>query len=70
MKNNLAKRLEKVLMQDKGIDPTRILPALKADIRDILRMYADLSQDITIQIQESDTGYNIIMLASATRFKA
>ena len=68
--NNLAKRLERVLMQDKSQEPQRLLPALKSDLRDILREYAELNKDITVEIQESPDGYDIVMLASVKRFKA
>ena len=70
MKNNLAKRLERVLMQDKGVDPSKILPALKADIRDVLRMYTDISDDIMMEIEDDENGYKILMVANAYRFKA
>ena len=70
MKNNLAERLERVLMQDKSTEPQRLLPALKSDLRDIIREYSELNQDITLQVQESPDGYNIVMFASVKRFKA
>ena len=53
MKNNLAERLERVLMQDKAMEPTKLLPALKSDLRDILREYAELNEDINETIDLS-----------------
>lgn len=70
MKNNLAERLEKVLMQDKLSEPNKLLPALKSDIRDILREYSELNQDITLDVQEAEEGYNLVVFASIRRFKA
>ena len=70
MKNNLAERLEKVLMQDKSIEPNRMLPALKSDLRDILREYTELNQDITVEVEEDADGYSIIMVANVIRFRA
>ena len=70
MKNNLAQRVEKILMQDKMQRPQTLLPALRSDIRDILREYAELSQDINIEIEENESGYDIIILAKAIRFRA
>lgn len=70
MKNNLAERLERVLMQDKSVNPQNIMLVLKADLRDVLREYAELKGDITLQVQDTIDGYNIILIANATRFKA
>ncbi len=70
MKNNLAERLERVLMQDKSVNPQNIMPVLKADLRDVLREYAELKGDITLEVQDTIDGYNIILIANATRFKA
>ena len=70
MKNNLAERLERVLMQDKSIEPTKLLPALKSDLRDILREYAELNNDIDVEVIESDSGYEINLVGSIKRFKA
>lgn len=70
MKNNLAERLERVLMQDKSTEPCRVLQALKADIRDVLRQYTELSQDITLEIEENENGYSVIMVANVLRFNA
>lgn len=69
MKNNLAERLNRVLMHDKSLEPQRVLPALKSDLRDLLREYAELNKDITIEVQESDEGYDLILIASLCRFK-
>lgn len=69
MKNNLSNRLSRVLSQDKSMDPQRILPSLKSDIRDVLREYGELKNDITIEIQDNDTGYDVVMLANVIRFK-
>lgn len=70
MRNNLAERLEKVLMQDKSVEPNRLLPALKSDLRDILREYAELNEDINVEVQESPNGYEISLIGSIRRFKA
>ena len=70
MKNNLAQRLEKVLMQDKSVEPNKMLPALKSDLREVLREYTELNQDITIEIEETSGGYSLIMVANIIRFKA
>lgn len=70
MRYNLAERLERVLMQDKSVEPNRLLPALKSDLRDILREYAELNEDIEVEIQESSIGYNIVLVGSIKRFKA
>ena len=70
MKTNIAQRLERVLMQDKSVDPLKYYPALKSDIRDILREYAELHGDINLDIQEGTEGYNIVMVANIKRFKA
>lgn len=70
MKNNLAERLERVLMQDKSVNPQNVLPVLKADLRDVLREYVELKGDITLEVQDTIDGYNIILIANATRFKA
>ena len=69
MRNNLAKRLEKVLYQDKQTEPSKLVPALRSDIRDILRCYSDLVDDIVLEVEENAEGYTIIMVAKATRFK-
>ena len=68
--NNLAERLEKVLMQNKSVEPQRILPALKSDLRDILREYAELNDDIEVEIEESEFGYNVALVGSIKRFKS
>ena len=70
MKTNIAQRLEKILMQDKSVDPLKYYPALKSDIRDIIREYAELYSDINLEVQENLEGYNIVMVASIKRFKA
>lgn len=70
MKNNLAKRLEKVLYQDKQSEPNKLLPALKSDLRDILRCYTELCSDIALEVEETSDGYSIVMVAKALRFKA
>lgn len=69
MKNNLAKRLERVLMQDKSIEPNRVLPALKSDLRDIIREYAELNSDVDVEILENEQGYTINLSGSILRFK-
>ena len=70
MKNNLAKRLERVLNQDKSQEPNKLLPALKSDIRDVLRCYAELNGDIVLEVEESTDGYSVVMVAKTIRFKA
>ena len=70
MKINLAQRLERVLMQDKSSSPQKLLPALKSDIREVIREYAELSSDITLEIQDTPQGYSLMLVAGITRFKA
>lgn len=70
MKNKLSERLNRVLMQDKLLEPQRVLPALKSDLRDLLREYAELSKDLTLEVQESEDGYDLILIASFNRFKS
>ena len=53
MKNNLAERLNRVLLQDKSSEPNRILPALRADLRDLLREYAEFNKELTIAVNEN-----------------
>lgn len=69
MKNNLAERLNRVLMQDKSLEPQRVLPALKSDLRDLIREYAEFNKDLTVEVQESEDGYDLILIASLSRFK-
>ena len=57
-------------MQDKAIEPNKLLPAIKSDLRDILREYAELNSDIDVEIQESPNGYEIVLVGSIKRFKA
>ena len=57
-------------MQDKSAEPQRLLPALKSDLRDILREYCELNKDITVEIQENYNGYEVVLLADVKRFKA
>ena len=70
MKNNLAQRLENALMQYKSVQPNKLLPALKSDLRDILREYAELDGDIDLAIQENDGGYEINLVGNIVRFKS
>ena len=67
--NNQNMRLEKVLMQDKSVQPTKILPVLKSDLRDVLRAYGELAGDINVDIDEIDNKYCVVMLATFNRFK-
>lgn len=69
MKNNLAQRLENALMQYKSAQPNKLLPALKSDLRDILREYAELNGDIDVEILENDDGYEINLIGNIKRFK-
>lgn len=69
MQNSQNLRLEKVLMQDKSASPTKIMPVLKSDIRDVLREYGDLSGDINIDIDEINNKYCLVMIATFDRFK-
>ena len=46
MKNKLVERLNRVLMQDKSLEPQRVLPSLKADMRDLLREYAEFNTGV------------------------
>ena len=70
MKNNQAERLNRVLMQDKSTSPQKLLPALKSDLRDLIRQYGDLANDIVVEVQECNGKFNIILVAKMTRFKA
>lgn len=70
MKYDQAERLNRVLMQDKSASPQRILPALKSDLRDLIRQYGDLANDIAVELQECNGNYHIILVAKMTRFKA
>lgn len=68
MKNNISQRLGNILMQDKSLRPERIMPVLKSDIRDVLRNYGELKSDITLEIEDVDDGYNVIIFTKITRF--
>lgn len=70
MKQSQVQRLESVLKQDKSASPARLLPAFKSDLRDIVREYGDLLGDITLEIQDSADGFNIIVVAKVARFKS
>lgn len=65
-----VERLENVLKQDKSANPIKLLPALKSDIRDIIREYGELLGDVALEIQDSKDGFNIIFVAKVTRFKS
>lgn len=69
MKNNLAERLERVLMIDKSVEPQRIVSSLKADLRDVIRQYAELVDDVAVNINEIDGYYELVLVASIVRFK-
>ena len=69
MKNNQVQRLNRVLMQDKSASPQRLLPALKSDLRDLIRQYGDLANDIAVEVQECNGSFHIILVAKMTRFK-
>ena len=68
MKNNISQRLENVLMQDKSLRPERVLPSIKSELRDVLREYSELKTDITLEIEDAEDGYNVIMFAKVSRF--
>ena len=70
MKQSQAERLNNVLKQDKSISPIKLIPALKSDLRDILREYGDLLGDVTLEIQDCEDGYNIMFVAKMSRFKS
>lgn len=70
MKTNQQQRLCRVLMQDKSAEPKRLLPSLRSDLRDIIREYGELNKEITLEIQESDEGYDLILVASIKRFRS
>ena len=67
--NNASERLGRVLLQDKSAEPQKVLPALRSDIRDILREYGELKSDVKIEIEDTDDGYNVFMFASFNRIK-
>ena len=69
MKSLQAERLNRVLMQDKSSSPQRTLPALKSDLRDVLRAYGELLEDITVDIQDGTDAYSVMMIAKIVRFK-
>lgn len=70
MKQSQAERLNNVLKQDKSANPVKLLPALKSDLRDIVREYGDLLGDVAIEIQDTPNGYSIMMVANVSRFKS
>ena len=70
MKQSQAERLNKVLIQDKSASPERLLPALKSDLRDILREYGELAGDIMVNIEDDQSGYDVVIMAKVTRFKS
>ena len=70
MKQDQVQRLNRVLMQDKSTSPQRLLPALKSDLRDLIRQYGDLASDIVLELQEYNGNFHIILVAKMTRFKA
>lgn len=70
MKQSQKERLSTVLKQDKYLSPLKLLPALKSDIRDILREYGELAGDIALEIQDMPDGYNIMLVAKMSRFKS
>jgi len=69
MRLSQSERLSKVLMSDKSMSPQRILPALKSDIRDILREYSEIYEDIHITISDAPTGYDLFIVGKIIRFK-
>lgn len=69
MKQSQAERLNNVLKQDKSVNPLKLMPALKSDLRDLLRSYGDILGDIALEIQDSIDGYNIMLVAKVSRFK-
>lgn len=70
MKQTQKERLSTVLKQDKYLSPIKLLPALKSDIRDILREYGELAGDIALEIQDTNDGYNLMLVAKMSRFKS
>lgn len=70
MKQNQNQRLNNILLQDKAISPQRLLPALKSDLRDLIRQYGDLANDIAVEVQECNGYFHIILVAKMTRFKS
>lgn len=70
MKMSQKERLSTILKQDKCLSPIKLLPALKSDIRDILREYGELAGDIALDIQDMQDGYNIMIVAKMSRFKS
>ena len=70
MKQTQAERLNTVLKQDKCSNPAKLLPALKSDLRDVIREYGDLDNDVAIEIQDVDDGFNIMLVAKVARFKS
>ncbi len=70
MKQSQAERLNNVLKQDKSVNPLKLMPALKSDLRDLLRSYGDILGDIALEIQDSIDGYNIMLVAKVSRFKS
>ncbi|MBO7527515.1 MAG: hypothetical protein J6T74_06465 [Clostridia bacterium] len=69
MENNQNAILQRVLMQDKSVQPDKILPVLKSDLRDVLREYGELNGDINVEIDEIENKYCLVMVASFDRFK-
>ncbi|MBQ7885182.1 MAG: cell division topological specificity factor MinE [Clostridia bacterium] len=70
MRENQAERLNRVLIQDKSASPQRLLPALKSDLRDLIRQYGELANDIAVEIQECNGNHHIILVAKVSRFKS
>lgn len=70
MKQNQAERLSKVLIHDKSTSPQKLLPALKSDLRDLIRQYGELANDITVEVQEHNGNHHIILVAKVSRFKS
>ena len=66
---NQSVKLEKILMQDKSSRPSKILPVLKSDLRDLLRCYGELNGDINLDIDENDNKYCVVMFATFDRLK-
>ena len=67
MSKNNSLRLEKILISDKSGSLNKILPALKADLRDVIRLYGEILGDVEVEITESDDGFFLSLFCSLTR---
>lgn len=67
--SKIQARLQKVLMQDKSLEPLKILPALKSDLKDLISNFGELEDDVNVIITENDYGYQINIDCKVVRFK-